>query len=150
MSDGFDDYMTEMVDPTVAEFEAEPTNRRRAFLACVATYHGIDYLVSPGNPAALREQFRRESDAFALIDRVAHALKHTAAGHSLTPNNQPLSVGNVIPRPPAFFGIAVLDLSRWDDPVGGVTIDGDRKIDLLLATKEAVAFLRKQAAARSP
>ncbi len=46
MSDGFDDYMAEMVDPTIADLEADPTNRRRGFLACVATFHGIDYLVS--------------------------------------------------------------------------------------------------------
>ena len=38
MRDGFDDYMAEMVDPTIADFEADPTNRRRAFLACVATF----------------------------------------------------------------------------------------------------------------
>ena len=42
MRDGFDDYMAEMVDRTIADFEADPTNRRRAFLACVATFHGID------------------------------------------------------------------------------------------------------------
>ena len=100
-----------------------------------------------GERRALREQSRRESEAFAIVDRVAHAFKHVEARKS--PALGHLSANEVILRPPAIFDVAVLDLSRWDDPVGGVTIDDERQADLLQATKEAAAYLRNHAAARS-
>ena len=37
-------FADETVEPTITEFEREPSSRRRAFLACVATFHLIDYL----------------------------------------------------------------------------------------------------------
>jgi hypothetical protein len=37
-------FADEIVDPTIAEFERKPSSRRRAFLACAATFHLIDYL----------------------------------------------------------------------------------------------------------
>jgi hypothetical protein len=32
-------FLTEIVDPTVKEFEANSGSPRRAFLACVVTFH---------------------------------------------------------------------------------------------------------------
>ncbi len=37
-------YLDEIVDPTVKEYESEPTSVRRAMLACIVTYHAIEYL----------------------------------------------------------------------------------------------------------
>jgi hypothetical protein len=75
-------YITEIIDPTISEFEANPRSRRHAFLACVATFHCIDYLARPGSPAGIRSQFKKENKAFATVDRVAHAFKHMKSSHS--------------------------------------------------------------------
>jgi hypothetical protein len=42
------------------------------------------------------------------------------------------------------FDVGVFDVSRFDDPVGGVTLDTDTNVDLLNAVKEATAFLWSQ------
>jgi hypothetical protein len=52
----------------------------------------------------------------------------------------------LIPRPPGVWGQAVWDLSRWDDPTGGVTLDSERDVDLLAAVKNTVGFLLAQGA----
>ncbi len=137
-------YMDEIVDPTIADCEANPTSRRHAFLACVALFHAIDYLQYPDRDGNLRKRLRDESIDFACVDRVAHAFKHVASGHPNDPSNRPLKAEEVISRPPAIFGQAILDLSRWDDATGGVTLDRDRELDLLATMKGAAAFLREQ------
>jgi hypothetical protein len=134
-------YLDEVIEPTIRDFEANPTSVRHAFLACVAAFHGVDYLAHPKKPQRLRQQFRDQSPDFALVDHVAHAFKHVTAGNRANPE---LTAGEVIPRPAAKWNEAKFDLSRWDDPVGGVTLDNDRTIDLLVAVKRTAAFLRGQ------
>jgi hypothetical protein len=139
-------YADEIVEPTTAEFEADPLSTRRAFLACVVTFHMIDYIVRPAEPGARREAFRRESEAFATVDRVAHAMKHVSTGHPRKHLHQPLSAEQVIQRPPAYWDVSgAWDLSRWDDPIGGITIAGEHQRDILEDVKAAAAFLRTQA-----
>src|ERR1700722_3521691 len=116
-------YADEIMDPTIAEFESDPRSRRRAFLACAATFHLIDYIAHPASPVQRRQAFRSESPPFAVVERVAHAFKHVTTGHPQSPT-QPLAAGQVIERPPAIWGQMVWDLSRWDDAAGGVTIAG--------------------------
>lgn len=135
-------YIAEIVEPTIADLESEPTSVRKAFLAAVATFHIIDYLAHPERTGNMRQFFREECPDFAIIDRVAHAFKHVEAGNQSSKENRPLSATQVIKRPPAIWGIAVFDLSRWDDSVGGVTTDDDRSVDLLDAIKRTVEFLR--------
>jgi hypothetical protein len=120
-------YLDEIVDPTVADFEANPTSRRHAFLACVVIAHAADY------SAGSREEHKRQSKDFRLVDQVAHALKHVRSS---------LHQSQVIVRPPAVWGQAVWDLSPWDDAMGGVTIDNDVNVDLLEAAKKAVLYVR--------
>jgi hypothetical protein len=140
-------YADMIVDPTIAEFESDPRAVRRAFLACVVTFHMIDYITHPKKSSARREEFRRASPAFATIDRVAHALKHVTAGETHSPTQKPLAAGQVIERPPAIWNSGPWDLSRWNDGIGGVTIAGEHHRDLLEDVKEAAAFLRKAAGA---
>jgi hypothetical protein len=137
-------FADEIVEPTIADFEREPRSPRRAFLACVATFHMIDYIAHPATPSQRRGAFRRQSQAFAVVDRVAHAFKHVATGHPSDQTLQPLTSDQVIERPPAFWGVAVWGLSRWDDAIGGVTIHGEHGHDLLEDVKEAAAFLRSK------
>ena len=132
-------YLNEIVDPTIEELAEHRTSVRHTFLACVAVFHTVDYLAHPKHPRVLREQFNKESKAFAIVDDVAHAFKHVVAGNPAKPD---LVSKDVITRPPAYWGSAVWDLSRWDDPHGGVTIDKDRNIDLYDMVVQAAAFLR--------
>jgi hypothetical protein len=143
-----DEYFTEIVEPTIAEFAANPPSRRHAFLACVTTFHAIDYLAASGktpNRQNLRGQFRKGSTEFGIIDRVAHAFKHVQIdGHPNNPANQPLAVGEVLHRPPGIWGEARWGVSRWGDPVGGVTLDQERAVDLLHTIKAAAQFIQAQ------
>lgn len=135
-------YIEAIVQPTIKDFEDHPTSVRHAFLACLVTFHCIDHLAFPNvRPATLRQQFRTQSPDFTVVDRVAHAVKHVAAGPRGNPS---LRVGDVISRPPAFWGEMVWDLSRWDDAIGGVTLNEEREIDLLEAAKNTVKFFLEQ------
>jgi hypothetical protein len=79
-----------------------------------------------------------------LVDRVAHAFKHVVTRR----RDATLTASEVISRPPGVWGEMVLDLSRWDDPIGDVTLDGDREVDLLDVVKRAAAFVRRQTEGR--
>src|SRR5208283_3443823 len=50
-------YLEEFVEPTIRDFEQHATSRRHAFLACVATFHAIDYLVYPKKSRIVRQEF---------------------------------------------------------------------------------------------
>ncbi len=137
-------YLNEVVHPTISEFEAEPTSTRRAFLACVVTFHTIDYLAHSINLGNLRENFCRESADFALVDRVAHAFKHVQTGHVNSPSKNPLAADDVIKRPPGAIGDFAIGLSRIGDEVGGVTIMHEPNHDILNAVRGAVDYLRSK------
>jgi hypothetical protein len=130
-------YFAEIVDPTITDFEKNPTSARHAFLACVVTFHCIDFLAL----RHLRQKFQKHSE-FAIVDRVAHAAKHVKTGHPKNPHNQPLTAVNVVARPPAVAGVMVPGLSRPGDAVGGVTIWSEAALDLLAIVKRAAEFLR--------
>jgi len=127
-------YLDEIVAPTIAEFENDPLSVRRALLACIVTFHTIDYL---GRQSL--QKCRRESQDFTFVEKIANAAKH----HE-TDGQVPLRAEEVISRPPGFFDVCVLDLSRLDDPVGGITLAGQTGADVLRAVTGAAAFLRSK------
>lgn len=136
-------YLDEIAEPAIKDFEENPTSVRHAFLACVATFHAIDYLAYPRRrPATLRQQFGQRSPEFKIVDEVAHAFKHVVVGDRAKPR---LKAAEVISRPPGFLDEMMLDLSRLDDPYGGVTLDSNRELDLLDVVRGAVKFLREEA-----
>lgn len=138
-----DRYLGQIVNPTIADFEANPTSVRHAFLAAVAVYHLVDYLgLKKGHLAKLR----RDCADFAAVDRIAHAFKHVEAGHRADPGRQPLSSGDVVARPPAVWDEAVWDMTIWNDTAGGVTVNGERAVDVLSAINGAVRFLLQKGA----
>jgi hypothetical protein len=140
---GAKQHLDDIVEPTINDFENNPTSVRHAFLACVATFHTVDYLAREAgkSSAHLRQIYRSESQDFALIDDVAHAFKHVSVGKHDEPK---LVVSEVISRPPAILGLAVFDLSRFDDADGGVTLDKERQIDLLDSLRKTVAHLQSK------
>ena len=134
-------YLDKIVEPTIKDFEQNPTSVRHAFLACVATFHSIDYLAYPRKrPAMLRQKFGQRSPDFKIVDEVAHAFKHVVAGNRSRPK---LKVAEIISRPGAFAGVMVAGLSRLNDLRGGVTLYSDRNVDLLNVVNRAVSFLRQ-------
>ncbi|MBG0797160.1 hypothetical protein IYX23_05595 [Methylocystis sp. L43] len=138
------EYLNTIVEPTIAEFEKEPTCRRRAFLACLVTFHTVDYL-APKKSTELRDRLCKQSQEFLLIDRVAHAFKHVESGHSKSPTKPPLLVSEIGSRPPARLGQMKLGVSRLGDVIGGVATASGRGKDLLPTVRIAAAFLREKA-----
>jgi len=133
-------YLEKIVEPTVKDFADHPTSVRHAFLACVATYHAVDYMEHPRKARTLRQKWGRQSEAFGRVDEVAQAFKHVIS-RCRRPN---LSARAVISRPPAFVGVAQCGISIPGDKAGAVTFQEDRTVNLLGTVHEAVAFLRTQ------
>jgi hypothetical protein len=133
-------YITQIVKPTINEYETEPTSIRRAFLSCVVTYHIIDYLTYPKSPLTRLQKSRQSSDAFVIIDRVAHAFKHVTAGHPNAQYNQPLASGDVISGPPFTVGMPVGLPLRLE----AVALPHEGVLDLLSTVKRALEFLQTQ------
>jgi hypothetical protein len=125
-------YADEIVDPTITEFEREPWSRRRAFLACVATFHLMDYIPEKPREEKRREKYRRECPAFAAVDRYAHAFKHARTGHD-NPRSpiRLLKAGQIFGRPPGTAGAMETGLSLVGDATGGVSVAGEDVRDLL-------------------
>jgi hypothetical protein len=138
-------YMNEIVDPTIRNFEIDhPASRRHAFIACLVTFHCVDYLAYPKSPGNLRDRFRKQSPDFAIVDRVAHVFKHIETGHPDAPQNQPLTVTSVFERPPGMAGVMQAGVSYVGDEVGSVEIWGEDRPYVLHAVKRAAEFLRSK------
>jgi hypothetical protein len=60
------------MEPTIKDLAQNRASKRHAFLACLATYHMIDYLCGKRRKAVVRGEYRAQSQAFAAIDRIAH------------------------------------------------------------------------------
>jgi hypothetical protein len=134
-------FITKIVIPTIEDFEANLTSQRHAYLACVATFHTVDYLAYPKRPAGRRDLLRAQSPDFAIVESVALAFKHVETGNMKSASGL-LNVDDVIVRPAAVWGTMVWDLSRWDDSTGGITIRNKHEVDLLAVLRRAVQFLR--------
>lgn len=137
-------YLNEIVDPTVADFEKNPTSVRHAFITCVIVFHAVDYKAHPKRSSGLRGEYKARSGAFELIDRVAHAFKHVQTTRRDVPH---LHASSIISRPPAVAGVMVTGLSFTGDNIGAVTLVENTSINLLQVVKEAVVFLRQQTSA---
>ncbi|MGD0634099.1 MAG: hypothetical protein ABSA13_07460 [Beijerinckiaceae bacterium] len=134
-------YLNEIVLPTIAEFEKNAWSKRRTFLACVVTFHTLDYMPKNKGQKSLRKTFRDTSPNFAAIDRIAHAVKHVHSGSDKDRVNMPLHVSEVLVRPPAIAGRMMAGRSRCGDPRGAVLMAG---VDVLQAVQECVVFLRAE------
>jgi hypothetical protein len=129
-------YLNDFVEPTIADFEVNPASVRHAFMACIVTFHSVDYLAHPKASRPLRQQWNEESPAFAIVDDVAHAFKHVKAGN---PANPDLRAREVVAKRGAFSP----GFSAGFD-VGMVTLENDPTTNVLAVVKEASDFIRAQ------
>ena len=67
-----DEYMREIVAPILKDLAANRSSPRYELIACLVTFHAIDYLAGTRRRAVVRAECRRQSAAFAAIDRIAH------------------------------------------------------------------------------
>jgi gamma-glutamyl phosphate reductase len=125
-------YLDEIVDPIVKEFSEHPDSRRHAFIACVAVFHSIDYLAYPRKSRTLREEFRKASPAFQIVDEIAHAFKHVDTG-----GRTPLRTDKIVTHKGGFSA----DFSDGFD-VSKVTVKDRPDLNLLSSVLAAVSFLR--------
>jgi hypothetical protein len=132
-------YLAEHVEPVIADFERNPASVHHAFIACVVTFHAVDYLAHPKKPAILREKWKRESSAFKIVDQIAHAFKHVVSGKNPTRSN--LKAMDVVSTPGAFDAVA-FDPAAFD--VGAVTLENDPSVNVLIVVKDAADFFRRQ------
>ena len=78
--------MRDILQPTIKDLAQNHTSKRHAFLACVATYHMIDYLLGKRRKAVLRGEYRLQSAAFAAIDRIANGRAEGQSGRARLPS----------------------------------------------------------------
>ena len=109
-------YLDQMVEPTIVDFEQNPTSMRHAFLACVAAFHAIDCLAYPKKRSAtLRQKFRKDSAEFATVDDVAHSFKHVVTGDRrkprLTPNRLSRARRHIMVGPSGIYPIGATPLA---------------------------------------
>jgi hypothetical protein len=131
-------YLRDFVEPAIADFERNPASVRYAFMACVVTFHAVDYLAHPRRPAPLRQEWNRQSRAFAIVDDVAHAFKHVKTGNPASPDLQ----AHEVVAMPGVFDAATFDSAAFD--VGGVTLENEPGVNILAVVKEAAAFIRSR------
>jgi hypothetical protein len=84
-------YLDQIVEPTLQDFIRNPNSVRRAYLACLVTYHAIDRVKSP--PGNLRKEWGKQSIAFTAMDLIAHRIKHVKheGNKNPKPNTIPLT-----------------------------------------------------------
>ena len=139
------EFYETIVISTVAEFESEPADRRRAFLACLTVFHMCDYL-EPGRQERreLIEALRIECPQFETVERVANAFKHTRSSWRSLP------VSHVYARPPAVAGQMQAGLSMLGDFDGGVEVWGERDSDIGSALQAVLPVLAARVTAQVP
>jgi hypothetical protein len=118
-----EEYLRDILQPTIKDLAQNRTSKRHAFLACVVTFHMIDCLSGKRRKAVLRGEYRVQSPAFAAIDRIAHGRAEGQLGRARSPSH----VGETTADSDAFASLA------------------GEGTDILALVNEAADFLAKKA-----
>jgi hypothetical protein len=145
-------YFDDFVCPTIKDFAKKPASVRHAFLACVVTFHTVDYLAHPRTKGVKRalqlQQYAHKCPDFKIVDDVANAFKHVVRGS----REGDLKAGQVESEPAphhadlTFFGGADPNEPplRLDRPRGRVVLATDPNVDVLDTVMRAATFLRSK------
>jgi hypothetical protein len=134
-----EEYIHEMIEPTIKDLVQNRVSKRHAFVACVVTYHMIDYLCGKRRKAVLRGEYRAQSPAFAAVDRIAHGRVDAEPG--------PKRSAPRVAETPADSSTAFAQGSSKINVLGAahaVRLTGEGA-DILTIVKEAADFLTKKA-----
>lgn len=138
-------FFREVVEPTVAEFLADPADKRRGCLACLAIagmtehyFHAHPDLARSGDAAlaSLKCTLRRENAAVGWIADVANATKHVLRPAA---RGNRVGYGDVETLATSRFGVM-----RMGWPLGGeeVVVGPEREWLLRHLVEEAMRFWR--------
>jgi hypothetical protein len=144
------DYFNEFVEPTIQEFKDDPENIRRAYLACVVTFHFADCVkeASSMELVAIRKDLEGRSGTFDLIGALANLSKH----FQLDPrqHRMPISQTDIHVGPAAPFtdGTYFTDGTAWTDSPAVVRVRAGGKLkDVLHCLQQArhaiIMFLKE-------
>ncbi|WP_157132592.1 hypothetical protein [Novosphingobium nitrogenifigens] len=123
------DYLERIVDPTFADFRSNPRSGRHAFLACVAVFHAVDRAAHPRKASTLRQEWRKRSFDFLLVDMVAHHFKHVQSYFEKQP-----TLKNKIP-----LHCAIFNKNKIDEESMGLDLH-----NIYFAIRDAITFIKKQ------
>ena len=126
-------YLEVIVDPTYDDFCGNSRSFRHAYLACVAIFHAVDRVAEGKGirPAKLRQEWRRESIEFALVDILAHHFQHVRSSDEKIPST----------RPGLPIGLAL----GFDEAGEGMDLR-----NLYFVIRDAVRFVHKKAETAHP
>ena len=131
-------YLRDVAGPALRDFEKNPHSARHAYLACVAVYHFIDRVTYPKNPGNLRQEWRKKSLPFSIVDMVAHKFKHVVSSAEKEPAKL-----NHVPLPALVFGKGVLGTEGLNTSMigeGGIDLH-----NLQFIIRDAIKFLHEEA-----
>ena len=127
------EFMDQVVLPTVAELKVEPRSRRRAYLACIVTFHLKDHLKTAGETGIETTMRTAAGDSFDVVRGICNGTKHVQTDQS---HPIPFAAGKDWDRPPAILGQMIIGVSRLGDPHGGREIGaGPQRRDVYSAVK---------------
>jgi hypothetical protein len=130
-------YLDSIVEPTYEDFKRNPRSLRHAYLACLVTYHAIDRAAYPKSPGNLRKQWKKASNQFAIVDMVAHKIKHVVS------NDEKHRPESGIPLSSLVFGLGAPDTAQLNTVV--INDAGVDLHNLFYVIRDAITFLRKEA-----
>jgi len=125
------DFALEIIVPTVREFRDDRRSRRRAYIACIVTYHLKDYLEKSGVDVEGALKTFGRATCFEVVRAVCNGTKHRGWRANRVENIS-FVAGDDYDRPPCIAGLAVCGLSRIGDSIGGREVS---EIDLYDAVK---------------
>lgn len=137
------EYYSSLVEPTIAEYESDPTNIRRAYAACLFTYHFADAAaVHLGSKVSdVTDDLAKLAPEFILVRAIANMSKHVVLEPSLNkgrpiPRIEDTNIGLSAPYEGGIYydgGVGY----EGADPVVRIKDDKDRFHDVRWCVREA-------------
>ena len=147
------DYMDEILLPSLAAYEADTSSRRLAYLACITMFHLKDFLEKAGVETPEVEMLKHCEAAWNVVHAVAVGAKH-ADNLDRPSKKNPIKfvAGTDDYRPPAVAGLMECGWSECGDEEGSIVIpvvdEGDDNLaleaDLLYSLRTVLLQYRKQ------
>jgi len=127
------EFMDEIVLPSVVELKDNRRSRLRAYVASIVTFHLKDHLHKAGC-RKIEDAMRAEcGDAFDVVRGICNGTKHVQAD---TSHPVPFAAGDDWDRPPASAGQLLCGISRAGDAYGGREIgSGTQSRDIYFAVR---------------